>query len=167
MNTRLCPASPEVMEAHRVIAGAIGTHILSHHVVARGSPIYPYTLRSQIHIERRLKFVGVGYHLRISHFSECLHSHREIAHSGAKRLSGQNSLPSYQIHQRPIGPMTVHNKYLLEAVVCHTLRNVETESYEDLRLDVDCAWKVNVVQIQTIGNSWQDQYPVWCLTAHL
>ena len=76
----------------------------------------------------------------------------------AQRVGFKHRFPGRKIDQRCVGAVSVYQQNLFKAVIGNALGNVEAKGDEDFRFDMDRAGKVDMVEIQSIGDSGQDQY---------
>ena len=81
----------------------------------------------------------------------------DVVAGGAERVGLQRRAAGDEVDQRRVGAVAVDDEDLLEAVVGDALGDVQAEGDEDLRLDVDRAGEVDVVQVEPVGDRRQDQ----------
>src|SRR5207248_704543 len=72
----------------------------------------------------------------------------------------QHRLAGHEVDQRGVRAVAVDDQDLLEAVVGDALGNVQAEGDERFRFDVDRAGKVDVVQVEPVGDGGQHEHPV-------
>ena len=153
VDTDFGPPPPEIAELH-VGRGAVGTHILAHHVVAGHGFLHSHPLGRQMQIKRSLEFVGVGHHGRLLHAVESFDA-KTLIDRGTERLGGQHRFSSDQIDQRRVRAVAVDDQDFLKAVIRQTLGDAQAEGHKRLGLDVDCAREVDVVEIESEGDGGQ------------
>ena len=157
VNAQAGPAAPEVVESNRVGVDAVRADKLSANVVVGFGLVHLHSLGSQVEIEGGLEFIGVRHHFCFFDTVEGFHRQPKVSQCTAQRVGLKYSFAGDQIDQGCVRAVPVDQENLLKSMVGNAFRDVEAEGDEDVRFDVNCAGKVDMVEVQTVGDCWQNK----------